>query len=205
MITRIEGKWALCGGLGVVLLLAASPLTAQESGAEVWARACGRCHRSQPTQKYDADTWRAVAVHMSLYARLTSDEEAAVTEFLMGAARPLSQESTRPEGVARLASNDPDFFPLAQPDAAELYSRNCAPCHGKGGKGDGPAAAALTPPPTDLTDPGTLGQLSDEQLLEVIAQGKGSMPRFDAMLEPEQLRAITEYVRALGKDTTSSK
>lgn len=31
----------------------------------------------------------------------------------------------------------------------------CAPCHGRGGRGDGPVAAALTTPPPDL---GTLAQ-----------------------------------------------
>ena len=33
----------------------------------------------------------------------------------------------------------------------DLYQRYCAVCHGKDGKGAGPAAAALKVPPTDLT------------------------------------------------------
>ncbi len=33
----------------------------------------------------------------------------------------------------------------------EMYAAYCAVCHGKEGKGDGPAASALKPPPTDLT------------------------------------------------------
>jgi len=33
----------------------------------------------------------------------------------------------------------------------EMYAAYCAACHGKGGKGDGPAAAALKARPTDLT------------------------------------------------------
>ncbi len=33
----------------------------------------------------------------------------------------------------------------------ELYTRYCASCHGVGGKGDGRAAEALEPRPTDLT------------------------------------------------------
>lgn len=32
-----------------------------------------------------------------------------------------------------------------------VYRRYCAACHGVEGRGDGPAAVALTPPPTDLT------------------------------------------------------
>jgi len=33
----------------------------------------------------------------------------------------------------------------------EQFNSYCAPCHGKTGRGDGPAAAALTPRPSDLT------------------------------------------------------
>ena len=34
---------------------------------------------------------------------------------------------------------------------SEMYKEYCAVCHGKDGKGDGPAAAALKVPPADLT------------------------------------------------------
>jgi len=33
----------------------------------------------------------------------------------------------------------------------ETYQESCAVCHGRRGKGDGMAAKALNPPPTDLT------------------------------------------------------
>lgn len=33
----------------------------------------------------------------------------------------------------------------------EMFMSYCASCHGKSGKGDGPAAAALKQPPADLT------------------------------------------------------
>lgn len=36
-------------------------------------------------------------------------------------------------------------------EGKEMYASYCAPCHGRNGKGDGPAAVALTPKPTDLT------------------------------------------------------
>lgn len=36
-------------------------------------------------------------------------------------------------------------------DGQEMYVSYCAPCHGRSGKGDGPAAPALTPKPSDLT------------------------------------------------------
>ena len=50
---------------------------------------------------------------------------------------------------------DLSVVPRRAPDAAmgaRLYRDNCASCHGVGGRGDGPAAADLNPPPTDFTD-----------------------------------------------------
>jgi mono/diheme cytochrome c family protein len=137
---------------------------------------------------------------MALNARLTSDEADAVTEFLVGAARRLSMADQRSDAAepALLASNDPAFIPRADGvTGAEIYTKQCAACHGKEGKGDGPAAAALTPRPPDLTDASKMGELSDEELFEIIARGKGAMPGFDALLEPEELKAVTEFVRRL--------
>lgn len=196
----IKSKTAIYGVGSLALLMAAAPAQAQESGAEIWARACGRCHRAQPPNKYDADGWRAIMGHMALNARLTSDEEEAVTEFLVGAARRLTmvdQRSDAPEPALR-ASNDPAFIPLAdEVTGSEIYAKQCVACHGKEGKGDGPAAAALTPRPPDLTDSTKTGKLSDEELLQIIAKGKGTMPRFDSLLKPEELEAVTEFVRRL--------
>jgi len=42
--------------------------------------------------------------------------------------------------------------PITSPaSGAEMYTAYCAACHGVNGKGDGPAAAALKTPPTNLT------------------------------------------------------
>lgn len=92
-----------------------------------------------------------------------------------------------------------DTFGRAQEarDAAELFQRQCVACHGKKGKGDGPAAPAMTPRPADLTDPEQIGELSDEQLIEVLTKGKGAMPSFGALLGPEEIRAMARYVREL--------
>lgn len=41
--------------------------------------------------------------------------------------------------------------PTSAASGEEMYTSYCAACHGRDGKGDGPAAAALKVPPTDLT------------------------------------------------------
>ena len=40
---------------------------------------------------------------------------------------------------------------LEEPSGREVYLRHCAACHGELGTGDGPVAASLRRPPTDLT------------------------------------------------------
>jgi mono/diheme cytochrome c family protein len=89
-----------------------------------------------------------------------------------------------------------------QSDGAEIYAKNCAMCHGEEGGGDGPAAAAMDPRPTDLTDAERMSALSDEALLEAISNGKGSMPGYGSMLKAEELKALAEFVRKMSAEDT---
>lgn len=182
----------------LALLVVAAPAAAQESGADVWARTCARCHRMQPPNKYDADFWRAVVGHMAINARLTDDEEEAVLEFLQGAARRLVMDKAGDDPV-RVASADPNFLPITQPTGEEIYGRYCVACHGASGAGDGPAAAALTPRPSDLTDPERMSGFSDEELIAIIADGRNTMPGFSTQLSSEDISALLEFVRALSE------
>lgn len=84
-----------------------------------------------------------------------------------------------------------------QSDGADIYAKHCVSCHGKEGKGDGPAAAALNPAPPDLTDTERMEALSDDQLLKVLSDGKGFMPGYATMLKAEELKALATYVRSL--------
>jgi high-affinity iron transporter len=84
---------------------------------------------------------------------------------------------------------------------SEVFSRQCAVCHGNEGKGDGRAAVAFRPPPADLTDKDRLGRLSDEELLAVIGTGRAAMPGYTTVLSPEELRAVTSYVRSLSNES----
>ena len=64
--------------------------------------------------------------------------------------------------------------PAQVPDlagAGALYQQNCATCHGATGAGDGPAAAALDPPPIDFTDAARARARSVFALQQVIEHG----------------------------------
>jgi len=203
---RRSSIWA--GLVGVLLLLPVTRASAQESGAEMWGRACGRCHRAQPPNKYDADAWRAIMGHMALTARLTPQEEEGIREFLMGAARRIAENpEPRPERgeLASVASADPNVVSIviARSDStpaergAGVYRAQCKVCHGEEGKGDGAAAAALTPRPPDLTRSEPVRAMSDEELVEFLAVGKGSMPGFGKILTELQLREVAAWLRVM--------
>lgn len=80
----------------------------------------------------------------------------------------------------------------------ELYDQNCVSCHGAEGKGDGPAAAALTPPPrnyhtTDASKwtnkPSALG------IFNTLSNGiAGTSMASYANLPEEDRWALTQYV-----------
>jgi len=56
--------------------------------------------------------------------------------------------------AATLAQSQVKKAPIQMTSASsgsEMFNSYCAVCHGKDGKGNGPAASALKTPPTDLT------------------------------------------------------
>ena len=82
-----------------------------------------------------------------------------------------------------------------------IYKANCVACHGDGGKGDGPAAGALKPPPRDHTDPVYMKTLTDKNLADVIVmggaiKGKPLMPSHP-QLRGAELDALVAFVRSL--------
>lgn len=86
-----------------------------------------------------------------------------------------------------------------------LFDKNCASCHGAGGKGDGAAAAALNPKPKDLSDKKYMAELKDEQLIAAIKKGGGAvgksplMPPFGAALKDQDVQDVVAFVRSLVK------
>lgn len=71
-------------------------------------------------------------------------------------------------------------------DAAKgktTFENTCAACHGPGGKGDGPAAAALDPKPKNLTDAELLSTQTDDFIYKVISEG-GAAVGLSPMMAP---------------------
>lgn len=75
-------------------------------------------------------------------------------------------------------------------DARAIYNKNCAVCHKADGKGD---RSMKTP---DFTDKEWQAQHPDEDFIEAVTKGKGTMPPFEKKMKPEEIKAvIAEVIR----------
>jgi mono/diheme cytochrome c family protein len=82
---------------------------------------------------------------------------------------------------------------------AQIYAQRCVLCHGPEGKGDGAAAAGLNPKPRNHTDGSYMNAQTDQQLTEVIKNGKGAMPPWGAVLSESEIQAVLKHVRSLAQ------
>lgn len=81
-----------------------------------------------------------------------------------------------------------------------VYETRCVVCHGAQGKGDGPMGKALKPPPTDFTSPKSKTK-SDTERMKVIQDGLPSttMPGYKGQLSEQQILDVLAYIRSLTK------
>ena len=82
---------------------------------------------------------------------------------------------------------------------AEIYQSQCASCHGASGRGDGPAAAGLQPPPADLSDFRRLVNVTPLDFFRRITIGVTgtAMPAFEGRLTAQDRWAVTVYATSL--------
>jgi mono/diheme cytochrome c family protein len=89
-------------------------------------------------------------------------------------------------GAASLAASEYDR-------GKKIYEDKCVICHGRDGKGNGPAAAAFNPRPADFNSPEFWQRMNDEKIANIVTKGHGMMPSFD--LTPDQIKAIIDYLK----------
>ncbi|HEU5098463.1 MAG TPA: c-type cytochrome [Roseiflexaceae bacterium] len=89
----------------------------------------------------------------------------------------------------------------------KLYVGNCVPCHGAGGKGDGPAGVGLNPRPGDFTQHMIPGKHTDGQVFLWIANGypNSAMPAWSPRLTDEQIWQLVGYLRTFGQPASSAQ
>ena len=81
--------------------------------------------------------------------------------------------------------------------AAELYSKNCAACHGRDGRAR--TSKARRNHARNLGDSEWQNRVSDERIFNSIMNGKGKMPGYAKKLSEQEIDSLVPYVRGLKK------
>lgn len=99
----------------------------------------------------------------------------------------------------------PAGAPVTPRDAKATYERDCAVCHGSGGKGDGPGARVVGQRIRDFTDPVAMSHVSDAFLFAIIQKGgsqfgrSNAMPAWGMKLSDAEIHALVHYIRSLAR------
>jgi mono/diheme cytochrome c family protein len=77
----------------------------------------------------------------------------------------------------------------------DLYRQNCTGCHGMEGSGNGPAAGALAPSPTNFHEQ----RPAKEHALQVLKEGVPgtAMPPWEVQMSDAQREAVVAYLDSL--------
>lgn len=196
MYRKLISSLKTLGFLTVTAMALVSSLEGQRFGAEIWGANCGRCHVIQPINRYDAKAWEDIGMRMAITARLTSAETTELVDFLKSAARRVAAlEELEQAEILRVASLI-NVAPAVK-DPGELFKSRCAACHGEGGEGDGIAAVAYNPKPTDFTSAEWAAARTADQVEAAITEGFNAMPPFAAMLSAGEIKDLAAYLRNL--------
>ncbi|MGA7292147.1 MAG: cytochrome c [Terriglobales bacterium] len=79
---------------------------------------------------------------------------------------------------------------------AETYKAKCSPCHGPHGEGNTMIGKNLKIRSLGSSE---VQKQSDEELFNIVSQGKDKMPSYDRKLSNEQIRNVVKYIRSLKK------
>jgi mono/diheme cytochrome c family protein len=90
----------------------------------------------------------------------------------------------------------------SQARAKELYAQDCALCHGDNGNGKTDLAKDMGLTPGDWSNPATLANKQDQDLFNIIRNGKGKMPAEEAgRAKDDEVWNLIIYIRGLHKLT----
>ena len=157
----------------------------------------------------DADlTTRSPEAHANALAQLATirsegqfiplsvDRMTAVTPGMDGGAEWGGQAVDPHSGILYINANDIPYVTALTKSApskgvgSSTYLNQCAACHGQSREGN---------PPTYPTLLGVADRLTQQQIEEVIHNGRGRMPAF-ASIQGEQLKSLTDFLRAGRED-----
>jgi len=87
---------------------------------------------------------------------------------------------------------------IATQKGQQLYNKLCWTCHGKTGKGDGPAGSGLKPKPRNFSLESVQNQ-SDGELFWKLSNGNGMMVPYKHSLSEDQRWQLVNFIRTFKK------
>ena len=98
-------------------------------------------------------------------------------------------------GLAAHSANDNRAARRGGRDAAAIYAKSCATCHGRDGRAK--TFKARFNRARNLTDATWQADASDERIYNSISNGRGKMPAFGKKLSEEEINGLVAHVRGL--------
>jgi cytochrome c len=83
--------------------------------------------------------------------------------------------------------------------AKKWWALDCEMCHNKTGDGKGETAKEMKLPMMDFTNPDTLKDRTDGEILYIIKNGHNNMPAEGSRIKSEEAWNLVNYVRAFAK------
>lgn len=65
-----------------------SPKKDDTAAATLYAAKCASCHELQPREKYTANQWKRIVPEMAKLAKINSDQEAQILQFVLLSSKP---------------------------------------------------------------------------------------------------------------------
>ncbi len=175
-------------------------------GAQVYAENCTRCHgtggagdgelvASGQVPPMNAFTDPATARGQTPQQWFNTITTGRIDKLMPPWKSALSEEDRWAVALYTYTLNyTPEQIALGE----QIWTAECADCHGESGRGDGPKAAEINRPIGNLTEQSEIITLSDSVLFNIISEGVGeNMPSFADTLTDAERQAVVAYARTL--------
>jgi mono/diheme cytochrome c family protein len=163
----------------------ASFVDSSSVGEEIWVSQCAPCHGTNGEGGV-APSIQEATTPLDEIVQLTTNGAAGMPGFGPTLSPgEIETVSRYVESLRTTGPSDPGETPPANEAGAAGYAANCAACHGADGTGASAPAVSGT-------------SLSNEELVSIIANGRGGMPGYSATLATEEIEAIAQFVADLG-------
>lgn len=106
-----------------------------------------------------------------------------------------SNENDNP-GSKKITLSSVSFEDSVLTQGQNLYEQYCVTCHGRNGRGQGPAAPVMTPRPTNFQSE-EAQKLTADYMFKVISEGQQErgMPAWSGRLSKSERWAIISYIK----------